>query len=157
VPFAELADAAAAEVGASGGSVVGAVAEMPPYPEVLPALTALRDAGVRAATLSNGSGGTAEAVLARADASDLVEATLAAHDFGAWKPAAAAYLGACAALRVEPSRTALVAVHPWDVDGACRARLLGAWVDRGGRPYPAVMAPPVVTGPSLGEVVAGLV
>jgi hypothetical protein len=51
----------------------------------------------------------------------------------------------------------LVAVHPWDVDGACRAGLVGAWVDRGGRPYPAVMAPPVVTGSSLVEVVAGLV
>ena len=30
----------------------------------------------------------------------------------------------------------MVAVHPWDLDGAARAGLRTAWVDRTGAPYP---------------------
>ncbi|MGP3924742.1 hypothetical protein [Streptomyces sp. 8N616] len=39
----------------------------------------------------------------------------------AWEPAAAAYRYATDRLAVDPAETLLVAVHPWDVDGARRA------------------------------------
>ena len=36
----------------------------------------------------------------------------------------------------------LVAVHPWDTDGARRAGLASAWVNRVGGPYPAYFLTP---------------
>ena len=42
-----------------------------------------------------------------------------------------------------------MAVHPWDVDGAARAGLSTAWIDRNGTPYPASFTPPQVRAGSL--------
>ena len=36
----------------------------------------------------------------------------------------------------------LAAVHPWDVHGAQRAGLRGAWVNRDGRAYPRALGAP---------------
>lgn len=43
----------------------------------------------------------------------------------------------------------LVAVHPWDIDGARRAGLGGAWLRRGTTAYPAAMTPPTMTADDL--------
>lgn len=61
------------------------------------------------------------------------------------------YLAAAAA-----GELALVAVHPWDVHGAQRAGLVGAWVNRDGHRHPGIFEPPDVEGSSLTEVVAAL-
>ena len=53
-------------------------------------------------------------------------------------------------------RLALVAVHPWDTHGAAAAGLVTGWVDRTGRPCPAVFTSPVVRAGDLAGVVAGL-
>ena len=37
---------------------------------------------------------------------------------------------------VDPMAAMLVAVHPWDIDGAARAGLATAWINRTGGPYP---------------------
>ena len=53
----------------------------------------------------------------------------------------------------------LVAVHPWDIDGAHRAGLRTAWVNRGGGPYPAHFSPAdleVASMTELAERLAGL-
>lgn len=39
----------------------------------------------------------------------------------------------------------LVAVHPWDVDGAGRAGLRTAWLNRSGGEFPAHLRPPELT------------
>ena len=56
------------------------------HPDVVPGLTALGEAGIRIATLSNGSSAVAEGLLARAGIADAVERTLSVEDAGAWKP-----------------------------------------------------------------------
>jgi 2-haloacid dehalogenase len=38
----------------------------------------------------------------------------------------------------------LVAVHPWDIEGARRAGLRTAWINRGRTPYPAHFGAPDV-------------
>jgi 2-haloacid dehalogenase len=57
---------------------------------------------------------------------------------------------------VAPERMALVAAHGWDVLGAQRAGLTGAWFPRSERTYPAVYGEPHVTAPDLAGVVAAL-
>lgn len=46
----------------------------------------------------------------------------------------------------------LVAVHPWDIDGAARAGLATAWIDRSGTPYPASFTPPSLRATSLTDL-----
>ena len=36
----------------------------------------------------------------------------------------------------------LVASHPWDVDGAARAGMQSAWVNRSGGPFPRTFTEP---------------
>ena len=51
----------------------------------------------------------------------------------------------------------LVAVHPWDIDGAARAGLRTGWVDRSGRDaYPTHLRAPELRAPSLAELAGDL-
>jgi 2-haloacid dehalogenase len=136
--------------------VADAFGELAPHPDVEPALRLLAEAGVRAVTLTHGSPGVAEAALERGGVAALVERTLSSEVIRAWKPDRAAYLWAAGACGVEPARLALVAAHGWDVQGAQRAGLTGAWFPRGERAYPAVYDPPHVTAADLPGAVGAL-
>ncbi len=46
----------------------------------------------------------------------------------------------------------LVAVHPWDIDGAARAGMATAWIDRGDTPYPDCCTPPWRTASALTDL-----
>ncbi len=133
--------------------VAGAYLELSPHPDVEPALRRLVEAGVRVVTLSHGSPGVAEAGLERGGITPLVERTLSSETVRAWKPSREAYLWAAGACGVPPARMALVAAHGWDVLGAERAGLTGAWFPRSERVYPAAFpAPAVVAGDLAGAV-----
>ena len=129
--------------------VLAGIGTLPLHPDVEPGLRRLREAGLRIATLTNGSAATTEALLGRAGVADLVERTLDVSEVGRWKPAPEPYWYACRALGVALSAAALIAVHPWDVHGAKRAGLGGAWLDRHGDPYPGVFLAPDATGSDL--------
>jgi 2-haloacid dehalogenase len=127
--------------------------ELAPHPDVEPALRRLTTAGVRVVTLSHGSPGVAEAGLERGGITPLVERTLTSETVHAWKPSREAYLWAAGVCDVAPARMALVAAHGWDVLGAERAGLTGAWFPRAERVYPpAFPAPAVVAGDLAGAV-----
>jgi 2-haloacid dehalogenase len=111
---------------------------------------------VRVVTLTHGSPGVAEAGLARGGITPLVERSLSSEVIRAWKPAREVYLWAAGTCDVAPERMALVAAHGWDVLGAQRAGLTGAWFPRAERAYPAVYEQPHVAAGDLGEAVEGL-
>jgi 2-haloacid dehalogenase len=158
--FRDAFDAALAQVSdldaAARSDVADAFGELSPHPDVEPALRALAAAGVRAITLSHGSPGIAEAGLARGGVTPLVERSLSSEAIRAWKPAREVYLWAAGTCRVLPERMALVAAHGWDVHGAQRAGLTGAWFPRSERSYPAVYEAPHVSATDLGGAVEGL-
>jgi 2-haloacid dehalogenase len=118
---------------------------------------ALRAAGLRLATLTNGSAAVTGHMLERAGLRDSFEALLDVSAPRAWKPAAAAYRYATDTLGVAPAETLLVAVHPWDIDGARRAGLQAAWLRRGAEVYPATMTAPTFVAVDLRELAASLV
>ena len=126
--------------------------ELPVHPDVPDGVRALRAAGHRLATLSNGAAQVAAGLLGRAGVRDQFEALLSVEDAGAWKPARAAYLYAADRLRVRPAEATLVAVHPWDIDGAARAGLRTAWINRSGADYPAHLTSPERTVRTVGEL-----
>ncbi|MCW2700846.1 MAG: Haloacid dehalogenase superfamily enzyme subfamily [Blastococcus sp.] len=158
--FRDAFDAALAQESdldaAARSTVADAFAETVPHPDVEPALRRLTEAGVRVVTLSHGSPGIAEAGLARGGISPLVERTLSSEVIRAWKPSPEVYLWAAGVCDVAPDRMALVASHGWDVLGAQRAGLTGAWFPRSERSYPAVYEPPHVRAVDLGGAVEGL-
>jgi 2-haloacid dehalogenase len=136
--------------------VADAFKELAPHPDVEPALRRLTAAGVRVVTLSHGSPGVAEAGLARGGIVPLVERTLSSETIRAWKPSREVYLWAAGSCDVVPDRMALVAAHGWDVLGAQRAGLTGAWFPRSERTYPSPYEPPHVSAGDLAGVVEGL-
>lgn len=119
------------------------------HPDVPDGFRRLHAAGVRIATLTNGAAKNAVGLLERAGVGDLVERFLSVSDVKRWKPAAEPYRYACAQMGVAESDAVLIAAHPWDIDGAKRAGLHGAWLDRDSRPYPRSMLAPDVTSDRL--------
>ncbi|NIL87498.1 (S)-2-haloacid dehalogenase 4A [Rhodococcus fascians] len=77
------------------------------------------------------------------------EMLLSVDQAGAWKPAAQSYRYALDRCGVEPHEAMLVAVHPWDIDGAHRAGLSTAWINRTGTTYPQHFTAPDLVATSL--------
>lgn len=97
---------------------------------------------MRLVTLSNGSTEVAERLFAAAGIRDQFERPLSVDDAGVWKPAAGAYAYAARVCEADPGDMLLVAVHPWDIDGAKRAGLRTAWINREDQPYPGYFLVP---------------
>lgn len=126
------------------------------HPDVPEGVSALKAAGYRLVTLTNGSTGVAERLFTAAGIRDSFDRLLSVEDAPAWKPARAAYDHAATACGTDPEHLLLVAVHPWDIHGAARAGLGTAWINRTGARYPAYFTEPDYTVASLPELAAAL-
>lgn len=161
-PFADLAgDAlrglAPDRIGeAQVANVLGAFRELDPHPDVEPALRLLRDAGIPAVTLTNGSADLVAGLLRRAGLDGYLRANLSVDAVRRWKPAPAPYRYAAGQLGVDPSRLALVAAHAWDCAGAGRAGLRTGWLPRTEPRWPDAFPPPDVTADDLPSLVGAL-
>ena len=137
-------------------SVLDGFRELPAHDDVRAAFTLLRDAGVPAYGFTHGSADTASTALANAGVRDLLVDVFSCEEIASFKPPKRVYDFAVQRIGGEPARTALVAVHSWDVHGALAAGLLGGFCERlEGRVPDAVLTPHVVA-PALDDVVAGL-
>jgi 2-haloacid dehalogenase len=162
VPFAEVAEAALRAVTGysisddQAAQVMAGFGDLPAFPDALPAVTRLADAGVRVACLTNGSAYQTSAFVNRSGLGPLVDRVICAGDVFRWKPAAVVYLYAAEVLDVPAERLALVAAHDWDCHGAKRAGLVTGWVGRKSGGFGAPFAPPDVAGEDLTEVAEAL-
>jgi 2-haloacid dehalogenase len=129
---------------------------LPVHSDVPEGIRALAGLGIRLVTLSNGSASVAEVLLDRAGIREHFEALFSVEDAGVWKPAAGAYAYALEQCRVKPADAMLVAVHPWDIDGASRADLATAWIDRRDGVYPEYARTPDLRAASLTDLAAQL-
>ncbi|MEW2511407.1 haloacid dehalogenase type II [Streptomyces sp. NPDC046870] len=142
---------------AAAEHVLAALPRLPLHADVPDGVRALRAAGYRLVTLTNGSAGTTRAVLERGGLTDCFETHLDVGAVGRWKPAREAYAHAVAAVGVPADEVVLVSVHPWDVDGAARAGLATAWLRRTPQPYPATCLPAAIEATGLPDLAARLV
>ncbi len=133
-------DDAAVDEGAS--SIMAAMVAAQPHSDVVPGIVALADAGVRVMTLSNGSADVATALLGSTPADAAIERYLSVVDAGAWKPSPVAYRHGLREAGVAAVDAVMVAVHPWDLEGARRVGLRTAWINRSGARWPSLFAPP---------------
>jgi 2-haloacid dehalogenase len=158
--FAEVADAALrglTHYTISDDQVAYVMAgfdELPAFPDALPAVTRLAEAGLRVACLTNGSASFTSSFVERAGLR--VDRIISVGEVYRWKPASVVYLYAAEVLGVSPDRMALVAAHDWDCHGAKRAGLTTGWVSRKAGGFGVPFAPPDVSGEDLTEVAAKL-
>jgi 2-haloacid dehalogenase len=129
--------------------VMRGFSDLPVHPDVVPGIEALAGLGLRLVTMSNGATSVADGLLQRAGVRDRFERLMSVEVAGIWKPAPQAYAYAVSECGVEPAEAMLVAVHPWDTDGAARAGLRSAYVNRTGTPYPPHFRSPDVEVDSL--------
>jgi 2-haloacid dehalogenase len=130
--------------------------DLPAFPDALPAITHLTEAGLRVACLTNGTADLTSSFVNRCGLGAAVDRVISAGEVYRWKPAAVVYLYAAEVMGVQPERMALVAAHDWDCHGAKRAGLITGWVSRKSGGYGAPFAPPDVAGEDLTEVAAKL-
>ena len=158
VPFTDVAEAALRGLTSytisdeQVAQVMAAFGELPAFPDALPAMSALTEAGVRVACLTNGSAYLTSSFINRAALGSLVDRVISVSEVYRWKPAALVYLYAAEVLNVPPQRMALVAAHDWDCHGAKRAGLTAGWVSRKSGGYGAPFEAPDVAGDDLTEV-----
>lgn len=138
------------------GHVMDGFADLGVHPDVGEGVRALRSAGFALVTLSNGSTEVADRLLGAAGIRQDFERLMSVEEAGVWKPAPGAYAHAARTCGVPLSELLLVAVHPWDLDGASRAGMQTAWLDRSGTPYPDYFRPPTYAVHSLPELASRL-
>lgn len=164
-PFRQVLEAALGEVvtrygtGATASeteALLDGFGELSPHPDAAEAFGLLAQAGVRIMALSNGASSSTKKLLRRAGLGDAVERVVSVDDVKLSKPRREVYAYAAGVAGVEPGQMALVAVHPWDVNGAKAAGLMTGYVARG-KPFPAVMTAPDVRGETLVDVARALI
>jgi 2-haloacid dehalogenase len=136
--------------------IMAGFTELPAFPDAVPAITALTEAGVRVACLTNGSAYLASSFVNRSGLGALVDRVITVGEVFRWKPAGVVYRYAAEVMDVPAERMALVAAHDWDCHGAKRAGLTTGWVSRKSGGYGAPFAPPDVVGDDLTEVASKL-
>lgn len=126
--------------------------QLPPHPDVQPALERLQANGIRLATLTNSNVELAEAQLAFAGLRDFFEVRLSVEEVRRLKPAPEVYQMAAHRLGVAMDQVRLIAAHAWDVAGALRAGCAAAFVARPGMVLDPLAPPPDVVGHDLAAV-----
>ncbi|MFT7338769.1 MAG: 2-haloacid dehalogenase [Marinobacter maritimus] len=120
---------------------------MPAHPDVIPALTRLRDAGFRMVTLTNSASGASPTPMDKAGLSHFFERTFSVETTSKFKPSPETYRLVAKELSVETSDLCLVACHLWDTIGAQAAGCRGAFLTRSGNamlPLSGVPIPDIV-------------
>lgn len=164
-PFREVLEGTLSEMftrygsGATSGekkTILDGFGELNPHPDAAEAFRILTGAGVRIFALSNGAAASTTKLLRNAGLDGSVEKVLSVDDVKLSKPRREVYRHAVSVAGVEPGRMVLVAVHPWDVNGAKAAGLLGGFVARG-QAFPPTMAEPDICGETLVDVARAIV
>jgi len=126
--------------------------ELAAYPDVVPALERLRDAGLATAILSNGTPTMLEAAVRSAGIERLLDQVLSIEAVGVYKPDPRVYRLAVEGLGVPAEAIAFVSTNAWDAAGAAAFGFRVAWMNRfGARMERLGTAPAAVIG-SLEEL-----
>jgi len=140
--FAVLTDEALAVVAAARGiddpallaDLRLAYRALQAYPEVVAMLTALRDAGLGRAILSNGEPAMLAQGVAAAGIADLLDAVLSVESVGIFKPDPRVYRLAIDRFGGDASRLVFVSSNPWDAFAARENGFRVMWVNRAAGP-----------------------
>jgi len=106
-----------------------------PYPDVIPALTALRAAGFMLVTLTNSARSPSPTPLEKAGIDTFFDHHFSIDDVGRFKPDPAPYKMVAEHLKVNTTEMCMVACHLWDTIGAQSVGCQGAFIRQRRRSY----------------------
>ncbi len=113
------------------------------YPDVQPALRALRASGLPTAILSNGTRDMLQDAVSAAGIADLLDAVLSVDAVGVFKPAPEVYRLVIERFGGSPSAVVFLSSNGWDVHGAASFGFQSIWVNRAGLPDDRLPGAPV--------------
>ena len=116
--------------------------ELAAFPEVPAMLTALNDAGLSTAILSNGSPDMLAGAVTSAGIAGMLDDVLSVETVGVFKPAAQVYDMVGARFGAAASEVLFVSSNGWDAGAAAGYGFRTAWVNRAGRPMDRLPARP---------------
>ena len=131
-------------------AVIERMRQLPPHPDVAPALDELRD--FKIAALTNSTLDVAQAQLLNAGLADRFDAILSADQVQALKPRPEPYHLVADHFDTEPAQVRLVASHAWDISGALAAGCTAAFVRRPGKVLIPTGDQPDIVGDNLLDV-----
>ncbi|MEW4564312.1 haloacid dehalogenase type II [Bremerella sp. JC770] len=138
-------------------AAISPIRSLPPHPDVAPALTALKEAGFRLATLTNSSNAAVADQMKNAGLTDFFEARLSVEDVQMFKPHSHVYKWAAKKMNVAVEESMLIAAHGWDIAGALAVGMRGAFIARpGAQLFPLAKSPEIVC-PNLLPISAQLI
>ena len=103
------------------------------YPEVPGVLSALKEAGMRTAILSNGSPMMLEAAVESAGIGDMLDAAISVDELGMYKPSAEVYQLAMDEFEVGRGQVSFQSSNAWDAAAAATFGFRVAWCNRFGQ------------------------
>jgi 2-haloacid dehalogenase len=125
-------------------SLVSEIERLEPFPDVIDALTELKNAGLKLVILSNGDPDMLEAGVKFSGTEDLWTRVVSVEEAGAFKPHYNTYATGAKAVDLDPSEVLFVANHAFDCVGAKAAGMRTAFVDRRKRPFGNEYYPPTI-------------
>jgi len=111
------------------GFLVRAWRSLPPFPDVTPALTTLKDR-YTLSVLSNGDAAMLRDVLRHSGLKGFFSKVISAEEVGVYKPSPRVYARAAERLSTPLREVVLVSSNPFDVLGAKSAGMPACWVNR---------------------------
>jgi 2-haloacid dehalogenase len=122
------------------------------YPDVAPALAALRARGARTAVLSNGTPAALARAVRSAGLETLLDETLSVDSLRVFKTAPAVYEMVCRRFGVEAEQVSFQSSNRWDIAGATRFGFFTQWINRTGAPDEYLELPPARVLKNLAEL-----
>ncbi len=119
--------------GAGESVILDQLNALPAFPDVVPGLGLLKQAGFRLGALTNGTEASAKTLLQRAGLTDYFEQVLSVDKVKRYKPARQAYELASSRLDINLDLMLLVSAHDWDIAGANAAGCSTAFLQRPGQ------------------------
>lgn len=129
--------------------LLGAYETLDAYPDVRPALDALKARGAKLAILSNGTPKMLASALAAASLEDLFDDVLSVDEIGTYKTAPQVYQLAASRFGLAPGEISFQSSNRWDIAGAARFGFRAVWVNRTNMPDEYADLPPA-------HIIAGL-
>jgi 2-haloacid dehalogenase len=130
-------------------NILSIMRKLPPHADVPGGLHILKKEGFRLVALTNSTQSTAEAQLTYAGIRDFFAAVFSVDTVQRLKPAPEPYQMVATSLGAAPNSLLMVAAHSWDVTGAIRAGMRGAFIARPGQILDALAAKPTFVAPDL--------
>ncbi len=130
-------------------ALLGLYRRLAAYPEVPALLTALKDAGLSRAILSNGNPAMLDDAVTSAGIGPLLDAVLSVEDVGVFKPDTRVYDLVGARFGCTPDQVLFVSANGWDAAAAAAYGFRTLWVNRAEAiPSTAFPAAPKVSPPT---------